>query len=98
MPSDSLLEADYKAPGGKLVRVRLARKDDVISWIKVYGDFFLIPEDSLLEMENLLRGTLLREEEVKHRLDRFFALTGVQTLGESTEDFVKAILSAKPVV
>ena len=96
MGGTSLLSVDYKAPGGKLLRVRLKEADGRIESAKISGDFFLIPEDSLPKLEMMLEEVPLREQELKLLVDRFFRGTSAQGLGVSPEDFVKAILAAKP--
>jgi len=92
---EKLRSADYKAPGGKLVRVRLREEQGVIRSIKITGDFFLIPEESLGKLEKMLEDVPLREAELRLLIDRFFRGTGAQGLGVSSDDFVKAILAAK---
>ena len=96
MGGTTLLSADYKAPGGKLVRVRLREADGRIESAKISGDFFLIPEDSLPKLEMMLEDVPLREQELKLLVDRFFRGTSAQGLGIAPDDFVKAILAAKP--
>ena len=96
MGGTTLLSADYKAPGGKLLRVRLKEIDGRIESAKISGDFFLIPEDSLPKLEMMLEDVPLREQELKLLVDRFFRGTSAQGLGVSPDDFVKAILAAKP--
>lgn len=90
--------ADYKGPGGKMVRVRLKEEHGLIQSVKITGDFFLIPEESLGKLEKMLEDAPLRESELRLLVDRFFRGTGAQGLGVSSEDFVKAILSAKETV
>jgi len=92
---EKLRSADYKAPGGKLVRVRLRDEQGVIRSIKITGDFFLIPEESLGKLEKMLEDVPLREAELRLLIDRFFRGTGAQGLGVSSDDFVKAILAAE---
>ncbi len=92
---EKLRSADYKAPGGKLVRVRLREEQGVIRSIKITGDFFLIPEESLGKLEKMLEDVPLREAELRLLIDRFFRGTGAQGLGVSSDDFVKAILAAE---
>ncbi len=94
MSGDSFLRADYKAPGGKMVRVRLREKDGRIESAKLSGDFFLIPEESLSKLEKMLEDARLDEKELKLLVDRFFRGTNAQGLGVSPDDFVKAILAA----
>ena len=89
-----MLRADYKAPGGKMVRVRLREKDGRIESAKLSGDFFLIPEESLSKLEKMLEDARLDEKELKLLVDRFFRGTNAQGLGVSPDDFVRAILAA----
>lgn len=96
LSSETLLSADYKAPGGKLLRIRLRETGGRIDSAKISGDFFLIPEDSLPKLEKMLEDVPLREQELKLLVDRFFRGTSAQGLGVAPDDFVKAILSAKP--
>ena len=95
MESATLLSSDYKAPGGKLVRVRLTEASGRIQSAKISGDFFLIPEDSLPKLEKMLEDARLDEGELKLLVDRFFRGTGAKGLGVTPEDFVKAILATK---
>jgi len=74
----------------------LKEADGRIESAKIYGDFFLIPEDSLPKLEMMLEDVPLREQELKLLVDRFFRGTSAQGLGVSPDDFVKAILAAKP--
>jgi len=46
----------YKTPGGKLVGVRFTLDDGVFREVKVHGDFFLYPEDVLLNITAALEG------------------------------------------
>ena len=78
-----------------MVRVRLTERDGRIETLKISGDFFLIPEDSLPKLEKMLEDTRLDERELKLLVDRFFRGTNAQGLGVSPDDFVKAILSTK---
>ncbi len=96
MSSATSLSADYKAPGGKLLRVRLRETSERIESVKISGDFFLIPEDSLPKLEKMLEDVPLKEKELKLLVDRFFRGTSAQGLGVAPDDFVKAILAAKP--
>jgi len=95
---EKLKSADYKAPGGKLVRIRLKEDQGQIRSVRITGDFFLIPEESLGKLEKMLEDVPLREPELRLLVDRFFRGTGAQGLGVSSDDFVKAILSAKETV
>jgi lipoate---protein ligase len=95
METIGLLAADYKGPGGKLVRVRLKQEDGVIRWVKISGDFFLLPEESLQKLEKMLEDVPIREKELGLLVERFFRATEAQALGITPVDIVKAILTAK---
>lgn len=95
MIKSPILSSDYKSPGGKMVRVRLTEKDGRIETVKISGDFFLIPEESLSKLEKMLEDARLDEGELKLLVDRFFRGTNSQGLGVSKEDFVTAILATK---
>ena len=95
---EKLKSSDYKAPGGKLVRIRLKEDQGQIRSVRITGDFFLIPEESLGKLEKMLEDVPLREPELRLLVDRFFRGTGAQGLGVSSDDFVKAILSARETV
>jgi len=94
---EKLRSADYKAPGGKLVRIRLKEEQNQIRSVKITGDFFLLPEESLGKLEKMLEDAPLSEAALRLLVDRFFRGTGAQGLGVSSDDFVKAILAAKEI-
>jgi len=93
--SSQALAADYKGPGGKLVRIRLTEDHGLISHVRITGDFFLIPEESLPKLEKMLEDTPIREPELRMLVDRFFRGTEAQALGITPDDIVKAILATK---
>ena len=94
--STTALSADYKAPGGKMLRIRIREKDGRIESAKISGDFFLIPEEGLSKLEKMLEDARLDEKELGLLVDRFFRGTRARGLGVSPADFVKAIIAAKP--
>jgi len=57
-----LKTSDYKAPGGKLVRVRFKEERGQIRSVKITGDFFPIAGESLGKLERILGDTPLGEE------------------------------------
>jgi len=91
----SFRACDYKAAGGKLVRVRLTEEEGKVKSVQISGDFFLVPEDSLPTLEKMLDGTLLQEADLRKTIFRFFETSQVQSLGVSGDDLVRALLSAK---
>lgn len=47
--------AEYKVPGGKLLRVDV-QYSDVIEAVELHGDFFIYPEDELDTIHTALQG------------------------------------------
>lgn len=78
-----------------MLRVRLMEKDGRIESVKLSGDFFLVPEESLPKLEKMLEDVRIDEKELKLLVDRFFRGTNAHGLGVSPDDFVKAILAVK---
>ncbi|CAM3049622.1 putative lipoate-protein ligase A [Arthrobacter ulcerisalmonis] len=51
-----LLHGEYKVPGGKLVVVDLAVVEGALADVSVSGDFFLEPDEALLDINRALTG------------------------------------------
>ena len=47
---------EYKVPGGKLVVADLSITDGAISSVSINGDFFLEPDEALVDIEGAIRG------------------------------------------
>ena len=87
---------DYKAAGGKLLRVRVtvsAENPPVIQALRITGDFFMHPEEAIEDLEQLLTGAPLDEIALRQRVQTFFA-GDVQVVGADVDDFVTALLKA----
>lgn len=87
---------DYKAVGGKLLRVRMtvsAENPPVIQTLRITGDFFMHPEEAIEDLEQRLTGAPLDEIVLRERVQTFFA-GDVQVVGADVSDFVTALLKA----
>jgi len=87
---------DYKAVGGKLLRVRMtvsAENPPVIQTLRITGDFFMHPEEAIEDLEQLLTGAPLDETALRQRVQIFFA-GDVQVVGADVDDFVTTLLKA----
>ena len=92
------LSADYKAIGGKLLRVRMtvvagAEGVPVIESITITGDFFMHPEEAIEDLERLLTGAPLGETALRARVQTFFD-ADIQVVGADVDDFVTVLLKA----
>jgi lipoate-protein ligase A len=79
----------------KLIKILLKYNDQedskkIINSIKITGDFFLYPEESLEDLEAQLKGTLLDRYKLKEKIDK--CLENSEAFGFDTESMVAAIL------
>ena len=79
----------------KLIKILLEYNDQedskkFINSIKITGDFFLYPEESLEYLEAQLKGTILDRDMLKEKID--ICLKDCQAFGFDTESMVAAIL------
>ncbi|RJS86859.1 biotin--protein ligase [Candidatus Bathyarchaeota archaeon] len=86
--------AEYKVPGGKLIRVRVETEAGRVRGVKFTGDFFLHPETDLEDLEHHLIGVEADPESVREAIIKFFKQRGTILVGVSPEDFVKVTLKA----
>jgi len=79
----------------KLIKILLEYNDQedskkIINSIKITGDFFLYPEESLEYLEAQLKGTILDRYKLKEKIDRCLAKS--EAFGFDTESMVDAIV------
>ncbi|MEM0163854.1 MAG: lipoate protein ligase C-terminal domain-containing protein [Thermoplasmata archaeon] len=79
--------ASYKVKGGKLIKVRLVKEDDIIISISIFGDFFIHPEESIDVLENSLKNVTISDAEKK--IYDFFK--SVELVGANADDFVNTV-------
>ncbi|THJ67346.1 lipoate--protein ligase family protein [Arthrobacter echini] len=56
IPDTERLHGEFKTPGGKLTAVDLSVEDGRLAGVSVNGDFFLEPDEALLEINAALEG------------------------------------------
>ncbi|MFH0972140.1 MAG: hypothetical protein V1835_06260 [Candidatus Micrarchaeota archaeon] len=76
-----------KVEGGKLLRMELELTPERVKSIKITGDFFIHPEDSLVVIEKALAMTLPDAEMnvIANNLKDIVADQGIQMVGVSAE-------------
>jgi len=85
-----ILKGELKARGGKLIRCTLTVKNNIIQTIQITGDFFLHPEEKILDLEKLLTGCQLTEVHITSHLNQFFQDATV--IGATPQDFLNLIM------
>ncbi|MEM3593293.1 MAG: lipoate--protein ligase [Candidatus Jordarchaeaceae archaeon] len=89
----SISESAYKAPGG-LIRVTLRIEEETIKEIMISGDFWIFPEDKIVELEKRLAGTLTNTNEINQVIQNFYEEEKIETPGVTPQDFLTAIRQA----
>jgi hypothetical protein len=79
----------------KLLKILLNYEEDndnnrIINSVRITGDFFLYPEESLDDLEIQLKGTPLQKDELKRRIDN--CLNNSEAFGFDSESLSDAIL------
>lgn len=84
-----------KVPGGKLLRVDVTYQD-IIETLKITGDFFLHPEDVILEIEKALVGAHvpLSKTETISELSKILVENGAELIGATVEDVIDTLEEA----
>ncbi|MCW4014339.1 MAG: lipoate--protein ligase family protein [Candidatus Bathyarchaeota archaeon] len=83
------MKAEYKIPGGKLLACTVETENNVITELKISGDFFMHPEETIGNLEKAILGSKLTDYPDKIR--GFFKNTNVMLLGVAQEDFINVI-------
>lgn len=84
---------EHKAPKG-LIRVTVKVLDRVIEDIRIAGDFFIYPEDSIYELEKRLRGLKADPGAVSRAIEDLFLSEHIEGIGVGVDDFKTAIVNA----
>ncbi len=89
-------EITHKIPQGKLVRISLEFDTTILHDIKICGDFFIHPEETVVEMERALFHLPVEatETRIKSLLDRAVETKNAQLIGVDTASVAKLIHEA----
>ncbi len=87
-------EANYKVPDGKLVKVKLEVASGRIAKVKILGDFFLHPEETIFEIEESLIGHAGDIDSIKRSIAQKLADVDATLIGATAADIAKAIMLA----
>ncbi|MCX8204778.1 MAG: hypothetical protein N3H31_03920 [Candidatus Nezhaarchaeota archaeon] len=85
--------AELKVAGGKLVRAEVEVEGGRLVDVKITGDFFLYPEEAILDIESSLRG-LSVENDYSSIIESKLSQAGAQLVGAAPGDVAEAIRRA----
>jgi len=86
--------AIYKVKGGKMIKIKLALENKKIKDLRITGDFFLHPEETIEDIEKALRGCSLSKEELVRIIKETLTSRRAVLLGASPEDLARCIIMA----
>ena len=95
---DMRSQSVYKVPNGKLLKIFLEydNKSNSISEIRITGDFFAYPEESIEQMENALKNTIVEHEQLLDKIRLIITEYNIQFIGVDAEGLTHGILMCKP--
>jgi len=87
---------EHKVVGGKLLKISVAFDipSGEIRELKIFGDFFMYPEDALEEMEDLLVGIKPEYDTIIEKIRKVINEKDVVMIGINEEDIVHTLLRA----
>ncbi len=87
-------EAIYKIPGGKLVKVKLSTSSGKIEQVRILGDFFLHPEETIQVIEDSLVGCKEDENYIARAIEQVLKNSDATLIGAAASDVSKTIMTA----
>lgn len=85
-------KAVLKVPNGKLLKITADIDDAVLVSVQITGDFFVYPEESIQQLEQLLRYQPLERSILLSMIDTFFKQNNVELFGVTAEAMSDAIM------
>lgn len=85
----------YKVPNGKLLKVTVEFEEKRIEKVVIKGDFFIHPEESLDELELVLRGVEYERKVISDIVDKYFEKEGLVAFGITPKAVVDTIMKCR---
>jgi hypothetical protein len=87
----------YKVPQGKLLKISLEydKKKNVITNIRITGDFFAYPEEAIELLEKKLQNTVLDRVVLLDTISSLIAKNHIQFIGVNAEGLTQGIMMCR---
>ena len=82
--------ASLRAEKG-VIEVELAVEKNIITKVKITGDFFIYPEEALDDIEQILIGSSSNEQDIKGSLSQLYQQKSISTPGITIDDWVNVL-------
>jgi lipoate-protein ligase A len=88
----------YKVPQGKLLKISLEYDENknIITEIRITGDFFAYPEEAIELLEKKLSGTVLDHVHLLEKITSLISEYHIQFIGVNAEGLTQGILMCRP--
>jgi lipoate-protein ligase A len=87
-------QSTFKVPGGKMLKIQLSVSDGKISQVTIMGDFFLHPEETVLAIEEKLKGLKPEREALTVVIQKVLDENSALLIGAEAKDIAEAIFLA----
>jgi lipoate-protein ligase A len=87
------LSANFKAPGG-LIRATVERVEDKVRDLVISGDFFMLPNEAISQLERKIIGASVAGDEILNRIKNAYAKLSIESPGVAPTDIETAIRMA----
>jgi len=88
---DIMGHSTYKVPNGKMLKIHLSMSKEKILHITIMGDFFLHPEETIVALEERLKGVKLEPKTLTTIIQDVLDENNALLIGAKAEDIAKAI-------
>ncbi len=87
-------KSEYKIPKGKLVKINLEYddKEEKIVKLKIMGDFFAYPSESIEILEKELIGTDVNRKKLFDKIDSIIKRKNFEFIGLNSEGLTEGIM------
>ena len=84
----------YKVPNGKLLKISLEynEKTNVISNLKITGDFFAYPEEAIEIIENELKNIELSKDTIFRKISSIINKNNIEFIGLNAQGLTDGIM------
>ncbi len=88
----------FEVPAVRFIRITAKFVNDKLSNVLISSNFFIIPESNIVKLDEVLKCSPLKMNEVLKKIEGLYQETCTQTLGINAEDFAKGISKIKEVL
>ncbi|MHA1154485.1 MAG: lipoate protein ligase C-terminal domain-containing protein [Candidatus Heimdallarchaeota archaeon] len=85
--------ASLRAEKG-VIEVELIVEKNIITEIKITGDFFIYPEEAIEDIEQTIIGSSTNEKDIEASLSQLYQQKSISTPGITIDDWVKVLALA----